>query len=72
MNIAEFGHRYLCATGSQVPELQYESLQQPSWRHDEEPAGLHDQLEQLSDQVDTLIAEVDQLRQKGAAVKPDA
>ena len=71
VNIAEFGYRYLYATGSQVPDLQYDSLQRPSWRHDEEPAGLHDQLEQLSDQVDTLIAEVDQLRQKEPAVKPD-
>ncbi len=71
VNMAEFGRQYLRATGLQVQELQDEMLQQPSWRHDEEPAALHSQLEQLSDQIDTLIAEVDQLRQKAPAVKTD-
>jgi flagellar biosynthesis protein FlhG len=71
VNVAEFGRHYLCATGLQVPDVQDGTLQPPSWRHDEEPAGLHDQLEQLSDQVDTLIAEVDQLRRKEPAVKAD-
>ncbi len=63
ISASEFGRRYVTATGLQVTNLADESLQQPSWRHDEEPAGLHDQLERLSDQVDNLIAEVDQLRQ---------
>lgn len=62
MSVAEFSRRYLTATGLQVTNLVDDTLQQPSWRHDEEPAGLHDQLERLSDQVDNLIAEVDQLR----------
>jgi len=71
LDVAEFGRRYIHATGLQVQELQDVSLQQPSWRHDEEPAGLHDQLEQLSDQVDTLIAEVDQLRRKEPAARAE-
>ena len=71
VNVAEFGRRYLCATGFQIPDVQGKIFQQPGWRHDEEPTGLHNQLEQLSDQVDTLIAEVDQLRQKGPAAETD-
>ncbi len=71
MNVAEFGRRYLCATGFQIPDVQGKIFQPPGWRHDEEPTGLHNQLEQLSDQVDTLIAEVDQLRQKGPAAETD-
>jgi len=71
VNVAEFGRRYLCATGFQIPDVQGKPFQQPGWRYDEQPTGLHNQLEQLSGQVDTLIAEVDQLRQKAPVAETD-
>ena len=64
MTVAEFSDRYLRATGQPANDGLDDVAPAPAWRRaEEEPASLYNQLEQLSGQVDTLIAEINTLRQ---------
>ncbi len=70
LSTAGFWGRYLVATGAELPaqRVASEVTETPADAVGQEQAGLEQQIELLTAQIDALISEVTQLRQAGKAV----